>query len=196
VEPRPALPAREERSAADPGESLVPFDSREKRLVARVLETWRARDAEEPASSLAGPREEPRSAPALYETGTPLRPGIIDGLDPDLCAQLCSQGLLTLEDLAQIDVLALARAVPAGFSRLSRLVSLARRALPAAEPARGPALSVADKFSWSDRPPLPEVDELSIELPDGLKSPPVLVPKNRPARITDTGREGAGGPFA
>lgn len=169
------------------------------------------------------------------ETGTPLRIGLVDSLDADLCAQLCAAGVFTLEALAARDAVELSSRVPASFSRLSRLIALARRALPAssnakqaraAQPftARAPASfasaqpsSLASaltapldlslplarshagqppKISWSELPPIFEARGLGLELPEALKTTPPVLPKSRPARTSETGREGAGGPFA
>lgn len=254
----PALPrpAAREHTAANPGESVpisgAGLEARDKRLVQRVLETWRARDsAGEPASALefrsdpaaldgvcslddarshgGNPptydidvtervrpgRDAAAPLPGELETGTPLRIGLLDSLDADLVAQLCSAGVFTLEELGASDPVVLASRVPANFSRLTRLVALARRALPpktgrtaaarpfAAAPAAALALPAArsrgiepPKISWSELPPVFEARGLALDLPEALKTTPPHVPTIRPARPFETGREGAGGPFA
>lgn len=164
------------------------------------------------------------------ESGTPLRIGLVDSLDADLVAQLCAAGVFSLEELGASDAVALAGRVPVSFSRLARLIALARRALPeqpvrasAARPFAAVAPALASpasprantrpalasppaaarsrageppKISWSELPPVFDARGLALELPEALKTTPPSAPNIRPARQFETGREGAGGPFA
>ncbi|MBK7876881.1 MAG: hypothetical protein IPJ77_14240 [Planctomycetes bacterium] len=207
-----ALDTRSSHSAASPGESLAyELPAREKRLVQRVVEAWRARDAEdasvrpEPDARLARVRPEERGEELAVvppsELGTPLRPQDLDGLDAELTARLSALGVGSLEALARVDAVELAQRVPIGYSRLARLVALARRALPSVrEPhraeafaARAEALEPA-KISRSELPFALKRPEVALDLPDGLKRTPGLPPKDRPTSF-EAEREGAGGPF-
>ncbi len=198
---------RESRSAESPGESVpltgVELEARERRLVARVLETWRVRDDEEdgeapranasPAPSGHATTRVPASSPSLERRGSPLREHALDGLDASLCAALLGRGIQTLEELAACDPVDLVRDVPVGYSRLARLTALARREL--ARTGGGAASHAAVKFSRAELPFTSAAQVVGEELSEALKTPPTGTPKDGPAGITDTGREGAGGPF-
>lgn len=196
---------REERSAESPGESLpidgVELESRERRLMARVLETWRARDAEDDGASSATAAPAPAapslassSASARQGSGTPLRAHALDGLDAELCAALLARGIQTLEELAASDPVDLVGDLGVGYSRLARLTALARRGTSAAKtPTATPA-----KFSRAELPfaSAPRSSgPLDAELADALKNAPARAPKDGSAINADSGREGAGGPF-
>ncbi|MBI5363800.1 MAG: hypothetical protein HZA53_11525 [Planctomycetes bacterium] len=217
----PEIDAREMHSAAQPGESLaVELPAREKRLVQRVVDAWRQRDVEETASE--APEQEPESAAAprlarsrpeergeelavvpAEELGAPLHAHDLDGLDAAFVAELASAGVRSMDQLATADAVTLARRLPtAGFTRLSRLIALARRALgPALEAVRAQRSAAtpfpsadASKFSRSELPFALKRPALGLDLQDGLKTTPVVPPKDRPTRF-EAEREGAGGPF-
>lgn len=211
----PALDTRAVHSAASPGESVaIELHSREKRLLARVVETWRSRDAEDDANEAPSStslerfervnpaeRGEELAVVPPSELGTPLHPHDLDGLDAELVARLSAAGVASLELLARADAVELMRRVPVGYSRLARLVALARRALPPARETSSPAepLSASrvvesDKFSRSELPFALKRPEATLDLPDGLKRTPVPAPKERPTTF-EADREGAGGPF-
>lgn len=206
---------REERSAASPGESVpldgVDLESRERRLMARVLETWRARDAEEdeapgtssapvtPLLSTAPPSTSTTtSTNGAHRDGTPLRERALDGLDADLCAALLGRGIQTLEELAACDPVDLVKDLGVGYSRLARLTSLARRqtgrSIPSA-PSGTPGHTSSAKFSRAELPFASAPQTLGVELTDALKNAPARAPKDGSTIHTDSGHEGAGGPF-
>lgn len=200
---------RESRSAESPGESVpltgVELEARERRLMARVLETWRVRDETddgEPNTSAPALSSAPAPAASLERRGSPLREHALDGLDASLCAALLGRGIQTLEELAACDPVDLVRDLPVGYSRLARLTALARRELArtgtgAPNPTSAPASTAhpAVKFSRAELPFAVSAKLVAAELSEGLKTPPTATPKDGPAGITDTGREGAGGPF-
>lgn len=209
----PQLDERSSHSAANPGESVaIELPAREKRLVQRVVDAWRTRDAEETTALDAAEARLERVRPAERgeelavvppsELGTPLHPQDLDGLDADLVARLSAAGYGSLEALAHADVVELVQRVPAGYSRLARLAALARRALPPARAQRTqPPIAFAsvrsleqDKLSRSELPFALKRPDTELDLPDGLKRTPVHAPKDRPTRF-DSDREGAGGPF-
>lgn len=217
----PDVDLRQTHSAAQPGESLaVELPAREKRLVQRVVDAWRQRDhdestpetpveADDPATEarLARPRPKERGEELAVvpseELGAPLHAHDLDGLDAALVAGLASAGVRSMDQLATADAVTLARRMPAaGFTRLSRLIALARRALGPALDASGtrrsPATPLpsmeASKFSRSELPLALKRPAVGLELPDGLKTTPVVPPKDRPTRF-EAEREGAGGPF-
>jgi hypothetical protein len=76
-----------------------------------------------------------RTAPAAYTTavtGTLLRPGLIEGLDRELCDRLAKQKILTVESLADASDRSLARRLGIGLPRLLDLAYLARGLLTGA----------------------------------------------------------------
>ena len=209
----PPVDARSSHSAEEPGESLaVELPAREKRLVQRVVEAWRHRDSEDalispandgfdaPRSARPEERGEELAVVPQAELGAALHAGDLDGLDAQLVATFATAGIQTLDRLASSDPVVLARQLPGvGFSRLSRLVSLAKRAQG---PARGPARVFATplpctdtaKISRSELPFALRRPDTAFELPEDLKTTPAPAPKERPTRF-EAEREGAGGPF-
>jgi hypothetical protein len=81
-------------------------------------------------------------------------------------------------------------------SQPSPLASARTAPLDLALPARRSLAGEPPKISWSELPPIFEARGLGLELPEALKTTPPSLPKSRPARTSETGREGAGGPFA
>jgi hypothetical protein len=189
---------RESRSAADPGESLATprLEAREQRIVQRVIETWRLRDAEEDSAPAAALPARPAEI-ARTEYETPLRPGSIDGLEPALTARFAEAGIGTLEALARAEPVELLGRVPIGFSRLNRLVALARRASSSRSTVpqdAGPRVLPLDRISRSTGASAAPAPAIAPDLPDALKNAPLHAPKDRPTRF-EAEREGAGGPF-
>jgi hypothetical protein len=144
-----------------------------------------------------------------------LRPGAIDGLDQDTCLKLRGQGIHDVESLARIDPLALSRSIGIGYTRLSRLRTLARRAQTVAcDDERSPLSSDAEpasvsaaredrtptelKFSRAGDPTVGGTPALAqdLEILSGPKS--ALPAKTRwsPASAAAIDAEDAAGPFA
>lgn len=95
-------------------------------LLARVLETWRAHDAQELATE-ADVDDVPAALPVSAAQLPSIPTHRIDGLDAECSLALAKVGIGTIEALAQCDALAIARATDMAFARVLRLRALARR---------------------------------------------------------------------
>jgi hypothetical protein len=166
------------------------MDLRDRALLDRVVERWRADDAAEEAPPVAEPRmleqqEEP--ATSLPE----LRAGLFSGLDAGTCAQLTSAGVSTLEELATCPVDELSSRSGLGFTRARTLQFLAGRALVSQGREQESAAARSDSVSRTTgrtREPGSLIERLSLAAPEGL-----LTKSDRFAAADD---EGPGGPFA
>lgn len=89
-----------------------------------------ARELAARAVSLEEPGPQLAQAQALSTSpseGNALRPELLDGLDLAVCVRLREQGVDSVEDLARVEPLELARSMDAGVTRVMRLQFLARR---------------------------------------------------------------------
>ena len=164
----PAVPPAEAPSATP---SLDSLSGRDRELVGKVMDRWRARDESaipEPDSIL--PRE------------SGLQPGMLDGLTQLHCDELAEQGIDSLDKLSRIDPITLCREPALSFSTLRRFQFLALREV------RSQAPTV--RFSHTERPPAEHTagkNTWDVEL---LPKAPPETPDTLPPG------EGAGGPFA
>ena len=164
----PAVPAPSASTAAPSLESL---SGRDRELVGKVMDRWRATDAAKT------PEPEPIVAPE-----SSLQPGMLDGLTQRHCDELAEQGIDSLDKLSRIDPITLCREPVLSFSTLRRFQFLALREV------RNQAPTV--RFSHTERPP--------TERATGQSTWDVeLLPKARPETPDPLPpSEGAGGPFA
>jgi hypothetical protein len=148
-----------------------------------------------------------------------LAPGSVDGMDSDTCLRLRAAGVHTIASLASADPLTLSHGIGIGYTRLSRLCSLARRAQAASsaasahtaeDPARtasshpngsfvsdGASAFAAAKFSRAGTPSIGVMSALAADLEIHVGPKPVLPSRTRwfpAAAESDDGS--AGGPFA
>jgi hypothetical protein len=153
-------------------------------------------------------------APTEVESSPGLAPGLVDGLNEDLCRMLDGARVRSLEDLASADSLTLSHDLGLGYTRLWRLTRLARRVLAAeasaaTAPSTGPAEPSRSYASAPDSAPpalklspseVPHRSEPSIlDLEWNLEIQPTPPPPGRElpsADVPRTERESAGGPFA
>jgi len=134
-----------------------------------VLDAWRDLDRETPP---VPPTDEilPQPPPLESPDATPLDSAAIEALSESLMADLRARGILTLEALVAASTLDLARSVGIGFTRVSRLQFLVRRAL-----AGGSELPREAGVPASPGPP---------------------APRTPPSGAGEADRLGASGPFA
>ena len=175
-------------STASPTRSGM--DLRDRALLDRVVERWRADDAAEGSTSGPEPREQqPREEPA--DSLPELRAGLFSGLDASTCAQLLSAGVSTLEELATCPVDELSSRSGLGFTRARTLQFLAGRALAAqgrervASAARS---SAGTRSAGRTREASSLAERLSLAAPEGLLG--------KSDRFGASDDEGPGGPFA
>jgi hypothetical protein len=71
----------------------------------------------------------PPSDPPTDDVPSDLFPGAIDGLDQEACLRLRQGGIHDVEMLARADALAISKSLGIGYTRMSRLCALARRAV-------------------------------------------------------------------
>lgn len=137
----------------DDGRSEV--EEREE-LLAPVLDRWREQDRSAPPAATRRPAPSP-VAPAQEDVfvGTPLEAGVLQGLDEDWVRRLAAAGVHDVETLAagRGDELAVRAGVP--FTRVLRLVFLARRYVEAAPASSAPAHAApAPQPAPADRVPV------------------------------------------
>lgn len=162
----------------------------------------------------------PTEASGSHPMDEPLVEGLsalIEGQESELALRLGEEGIGDLRELTDADVLALSERFGFGYTRILRLVQLARRAatdLPESSTAAFgagvlrtddavptfealPATKSTPKLSPADRPRSQRSSILELEW--NLEIQPQAPPRDLAlpdATIPDARREGAGGPFA
>lgn len=119
-------------------EAAPPPPSPREAVLERALAAWRAADAaaidapEEPAADEAGdpvPDDSRDGAADAAVGGTPLRPGLIEGLDEGVCVRLRAAGIDQVEELLTAELLDLSNACEIPLTRLLRIQGHLRRSL-------------------------------------------------------------------
>jgi hypothetical protein len=180
---------------AEPAGSAAPtrsgMDLRDRALLDKVMERWRASDDAEEDDSQAAAASLPVQDPVPSAQLPELRAGLLPGLDATACAQLSRAGISSLEELATCPVDELSSRSGLGFTRARTLQFLAGRALASqgrervatrarAEASPQPGAAASQVGSLAER--------LSQSSPEGRLS--------MSDRFGASEGEGPGGPFA
>lgn len=187
-------------------------------LVEEVLSTWRERDILvrgdwDDSAAAEVVVEDPAELPEAEATsgaveGTPLELRMLDGLSRSWCERLAACGLETVEQLADMDTLAVAEELGEGLTRLDRFRFLARRFLAGPEPAAAaddvlvPRPPKVASHPLVEAPPPGNETRFSLsEAPLGVATSPLARELDRAAGPTaaasrpDQGDPGSAGPF-
>ncbi len=164
-----------------------------------------ARDTVPRDAPIRAPRRPPiqtlRTAPiqtpctAAGQADSPLRPGVIEGLDAAWCKRLVAQGVRTLESLAEAPGLVLARRLGVSFARLLELQCLAQRHLIDATRAR-PSRDLPRELQEQSphlSPDLPDerpLVEYSLPRPDSRATRAVQATQTEPSLFAETAESG------
>ncbi|MFN0006413.1 MAG: hypothetical protein ACKVXR_00785 [Planctomycetota bacterium] len=214
------LEAWRDRDAAEPPQSTdsspsEPLDTHEDDVPPRAV---RARPEFEFSSDIvAAMRDlatdiapaEPIAKPLVGASAPEDLACLFEGQALELAVRLGDEGIADLRELTDEDVLDLSKRLGFGYTRILRVVQIARRALtPGAEPAAAApagnavATATADarsipKLSPAERPrnPQPSILELEWNLEIQPQAPPHERVSSDPT-IPGARREEAGGPFA
>ncbi len=182
LEVEPRTPGRATAPGGFDSSGPAVLSSRDKRIVDKVLTRWRESDAELQQTT--------PSAGAVPKTSAGLQPGMIDGLNEDICRSLNEAGVDNLAALSRIDLLPLGASTGLSFSTLRRFQFLARRAVNKPAPE--------ERFSAAERPAFTgAVLAWELEPEDGvqLKASSGRAGSDRDSESRKAA-EDAGGPFA
>ncbi len=136
-----------------------------------------------PAPAAEVPAAEAPAAPASFEPGS-LTAGCLPGLDGELVADLHTNGITTLEGLAQAESLQLTRALGITFAQARRLGFLARRAAAALDVVPAPVAPPVQPPVASPVASLP-VTEPVHEPATQQASQPASLPAPQPPGLTE-----------